>query len=250
MNQPGAVRLAIDGPVATLLLDRPAKRNALSSNMIEELRSRLGELSNNDQVRVVLVRASGDRAFCAGADTEEFRHTSPEDIRGIWTRTGQQVFTALAELPQTTIAVLSGSAFGGGLELALHCDFRVAASGIEIGLPEATLGTTPGWSGLTRVVALAGIPAARMLAMTGRAASARRAHEWGLVDLVTEDLESTVQQMVSSILGTGVVAQSIVKRLLSHSEPNSSSTAQLVDSLAGAYTAACGETAQFLNNRR
>lgn len=81
MNQPGAVRLVIDGPVATLLLDRPAKRNALSSNMIEELRSRLGELSNNDQVRVVLVRASGDRAFCAGADTEEFRHTSPEDIR-------------------------------------------------------------------------------------------------------------------------------------------------------------------------
>ncbi len=80
------------------------------------------------------------------ANLIHFRQTGPEVVRGAWTRAGQRASASLAALPQTTVAVLSGSAYGGGLELALHCDFRIAASHVEIGLPETTLGTTAGYS--------------------------------------------------------------------------------------------------------
>ncbi|WP_329955292.1 enoyl-CoA hydratase/isomerase family protein [Rhodococcoides fascians] len=238
MTEPGAVHLVVHGAVAEVRLDRPHKRNALSSHLITELGCRIREVAARSDVRVVLLRAAGDRVFSAGADTVEFASTASEDIRGTWTRSGQRVFAALSELPQTTIAVLGGSAFGGGLELALHCDFRIAASHIVVGLPEVTLGTTPGWSGLQRVVALAGTPAARMLALTGRGVDAQRAYEWGLIDIVTDTIEPAVEQLVDDVLSTGPIAQSIVKRLLS--EP--SNPGALIDSLAGAYTASAGET--------
>lgn len=246
VTEPGSVRLIVNGPIAEITLDRPHKRNALSSHLISELGGRIEELVDRCDVRVVLLRAAGDRVFSAGADTTEFASAGPEEIRGPWTRSGQRVFAALSELPQTTIAVLGGSAFGGGFELALHCDFRIAAHDIVVGLPEVTLGTTPGWSGLQRVVALAGSPAARMLALTGRGVDAQRAYEWGLVDVVTDSIEPAVEQLVDDVLRTGPIAQSIVKRLLA-ADP--SSPGALIDSLAGAYTASVGETFHVSNTR-
>jgi enoyl-CoA hydratase/carnithine racemase len=192
-------------------------------------------------IRVVIVEGAGT-VFCAGADIAEFAVLASETIRGRWTRQGQRVFAALAELPQTTIAALHGSAFGGGLELALHCDFRVAAPGIGIGLPEATLGTTPGWSGLSRVLGIAGPAAARMLALTGRTMSADDALRFGIVDIVATDAttDSCVQQLVDDLLRTTPIAQTILKQALAPHHP--ASATGLIDSLAGAYLAESGET--------
>lgn len=235
----GDVRLerGADG-VGRIVLDRPRKRNALSTHMLAQLGERLDEVAGDPEIRVVTVHGAGT-VFCAGADTAEFAGVTPEVIRGNWTRLGQRVFAALAELPQTTIAVLSGSAFGGGLELAMHCDFRVAADTVQLGLPEATLGTTPGWSGLGRVVELAGIGAARRLALTGKPVTTTEAFRLGLIDVLADDVESATAELVDNLLQTTPIAQSILKRALTHHNQ-----ANLIDSLAGAYLAAYGETNQ------
>ncbi|WP_396912175.1 enoyl-CoA hydratase/isomerase family protein [Mycolicibacterium sp.] len=236
-DQRGEVRLDRNGPIARIVLDRPAKRNALNTHMLTELRGRLDDVAADADVRVVTVESEGS-VFCAGADTGEFSSTTPELILGPWTRLGQRVFAELADLPQTTVAVLSGSAFGGGLELAMHCDFRVAARSAQVALPEATLGTSPGWSGVDRVAGIAGLSAARMLALTGRRYSADDAHGLGIIDIVADDVVDATAELVADILRTTPVAQSVLKRALARPMVS----AALVDSLAGAYLAASGET--------
>ena len=245
----GQVRLELEGPTARIVLDRPRKRNALSTHMLTELDHRLATVADATDVRVVIIEGAGP-VFCAGADTAEFSGLSSEAIRGRWTRLGQRVFGALAALPQTTIAALAGSAFGGGLELALHCDFRVAAHGIGLGLPEATLGTTPGWSGLHRVLGIAGPAAARILALTGRTLSAEDALRLGIIDFVApgDTTPACVQQLVDDLMRTTPIAQSILKQALA--QQSSSATAGLIDSLAGAYLAESGETVPTTKFRR
>ncbi|MCV7229042.1 enoyl-CoA hydratase/isomerase family protein [Mycolicibacterium komossense] len=243
----GRVRLETDGPLARIVLDRPHKRNALNTHMLTELDDRLATVADSAEVRVVVVQAEGS-VFCAGADTAEFAGLASETIRGRWTRLGQRVFGALADLPQTTVAALHGSAFGGGLELALHCDFRVAAPQIGLGLPEATLGTTPGWSGVSRVLGIAGPAAARMLALTGRTFSAQDALRLGIVDVIALTAESGVQQLVDDLLHTTPIAQSILKQALAHH--SAPAVAGLLDSLAGAYLAEAGETIPTTTFRR
>jgi enoyl-CoA hydratase/carnithine racemase len=235
----GAVRLEVSGVVARIVLDRPHKRNALSTRLLTELRNRLDDVAAEPDVRVVTLNGAGP-VFCAGADTVEFADLTAELVRGRWTRLGQQVFRSLAELPQTTIAVLAGSAFGGGLELAMHCDFRVAADTTVLALPEATLGTTPGWSGLGKITEIAGLAAARRLALTGREMTAAEAARLGIVDVVDGDVHAAVDSLVDSLLNTTPGAQSILKRALASTAPADAVT--LIDSLAGAYLAASGET--------
>lgn len=235
----GQVRLEISGPVGRVVLDRPRKRNALSTHLISELAARLEEVAADPGVRVVTLHGAGP-VFCAGADTTEFGSLTAELVRGRWTRLGQRVFGALAELPQTTVAVITGGAYGGGLELAMHCDFRAAADGVKLGLPEATLGTTPGWAGLTRITEIAGVATARRLALTGQPVSAGEAFRLGLVDVVDGDVDSAADILVQSILGTTPGAQSILKRVLAAASP--ADTANLIESLAGAYLVASGET--------
>lgn len=235
----GAVRLEVSGAVARIVLDRPHKRNALSTKLLSELRARLEDVAAEPNVRVVTLHGAGP-VFCAGADTVEFGGANAELVRGRWTRLGQQVFRALAELPQTTVAVLAGSAFGGGLELAMHCDFRVAADTAVLALPEATLGTTPGWAGLGKITEIAGLAAARRLALTGRPVTAAEAAGLGIVDIVDADVLAAVNALVDSLLGTTPGAQSILKRVLTSTAPTDAAT--LIDSLAGAYLAAAGET--------
>lgn len=235
----GAVRLEVSGAVARIVLDRPHKRNALSTGLLVELRARLEDVAAEPDVRVVTLHGAGP-VFCAGADTVEFGGVTADLVRGRWTRLGQQVFRSLAELPQTTVAVLAGSAFGGGLELAMHCDFRVAADTAVLALPEATLGTTPGWSGLGKITEIAGLAAARRLALTGRPVTAAEASGLGIVDVVDADVPAAVRTLVDSLLNTTPGAQSILKRVLTSTSPADAAT--LIDSLAGAYLAAAGET--------
>lgn len=122
----------------------------------------------------------------------------------------------------------------------MHCDFRVAADNVVLGLPEATLGTTPGWSGLGKISEIAGLAAARKLALTGRPIGAAEALRLGIVDVVAADVHSAADSLVRDVLDTAPGAQSILKRALASSAP--ADAASLIDSLAGGYLAASGET--------
>ena len=123
----GRVTVTVDDLVATILLDRPAKHNALTPEMIDQLDAVLAQIDADRTVRAVVVAGAGDRSFCAGADIKRFKALAPLDMWASWTRRGLRVFDRLADLRQPTIAAVSGNAYGGGLEIALACDLRVIA---------------------------------------------------------------------------------------------------------------------------
>ena len=153
--------------VATICLDRPAKHNALTPEMLMQLEQILIDIDTDRMTRVVVVTAAGDRSFCAGADIKRFKVLEPLDMWAQWTRLGHRVFDRLAGLRQPTIAAVSGNAYGGGFELALACDLRIVADDATLGLTEVNIGALPGWGGTGRLRDLVGTGRAKELIFTG-----------------------------------------------------------------------------------
>jgi len=178
----GRVRLDIDMFVATVTLDREAKLNALGPPMISDLERSLDQIDRDPEVRVVIVTAVGERAFCVGADVNAWSTLEPLDMWRQWIRAGHRVFQRMARLRQPTIAAINGYAFGGGLELALATDIRLAADSATFAMPETTLGTLPGWAGTSRLPALIGVARAKQLIYTGISIDAANAERWGLIN--------------------------------------------------------------------
>lgn len=210
------VRLEVDDDDrATVYLDRPAKRNALDRTMIESLRDAVAALRDNASARVVIVRGV-DGVFSAGADIREWVDPSPQ-IAGELSRLGSQTFEALAALPQPSVAAIEGPAVGGGLELALACDIRIARSDATIGFPEARLGNLPAWGGMARLAHTAGLGVARHLLLTGDIVDAARAAELGVVTAVCppDDFELSVNATVSSLTACDPTALAMLKTVLS-----------------------------------
>ncbi len=184
----GQISVEVD-VVATIHLDRPAKHNALTPEMLSQLEEILIGLDSDRDVRVVLVTAAGDRSFCAGADIKRFKALQPLDMWAQWTRLGHRVFDRLAGLRQPTIAAVSGNAYGGGFELALACDLRILADDATLGLTEVGLGTLPGWGGTGRLRDLVGAGRAKELIFTGEPLIADRALAWGVVNQLAPKAE-------------------------------------------------------------
>lgn len=182
-----AVHLTIDGKIATLRLDNPAKMNAFTVAMLRQLEAHLDALDRDTAVACILVTAEGDRAFCTGADINDWGDLAPAEFARHWVRDGHRIFDRLARLSKPTIAVLSGHAFGGGLELAAACDLRVMAPKATIALPEASIGIVPGWSGTQRLARLLPEPILKEMALFGRRISAERALHCGFASEVAED---------------------------------------------------------------
>lgn len=168
-------------------------------------------IETKKSVRAVLLTAEGDRAFCVGADIREWASLDPRTFARDWVRTGHRIYDRIARLPVPVIGVLSGHAFGGGLELAATCDLRVAAPGATLALPETGVGIVPGWSGTQR---LAGqIPAAvlKEMILTGARLSAERAYQIGFLNAVSKDPLSTAYEMVDRIQATAPRATETAK---------------------------------------
>ncbi|MEM5274409.1 enoyl-CoA hydratase-related protein [Cupriavidus taiwanensis] len=178
------IRLNIDGEVAVLTLDRPAALNALNFEMLKVL-SQLVDDIEQYRARGVVVVGGCDRAFCAGADISELQGRTPrEHLDGAVF--GQLVFSKLAALSVPSVAVIRGAALGGGLELAMACNYRVALIGAKLGLPEIKLGLIPGYGGTQRLPRLIGTERALDLVTTGRMVTAEEASEIGLVDRLVD----------------------------------------------------------------
>jgi enoyl-CoA hydratase len=177
------VRVASDGPIASITLDRGDKLNALTMAMLEALEAACAELDRDASVRAVIV-GSSSRAFCAGADITEWSQLGPLGMWQRWIRDGQRVFDRLARLRQPTIAAIGGIAYGGGLELALACDLRIASTDARFAFPEVTIGAVPGWAGSQRLPRVIGAGRAKQLILSGEPIEAGTAAAWGLVNEV------------------------------------------------------------------
>ena len=189
------VRLEVEGGIGTIRLDRPPM-NALSRQVQEEIRAAALEASERRDVRAVIVYG-GEKVFAAGADVKEMAGWTYTDVVDAGARL-QSSFTAVAKIPKPTVAAITGYALGGGLELALACDFRVAGDNAKLGQPEILLGVIPGAGGTQRLPRLVGPARAKDIVFTGRFVGAEEALAIGLVDKVVapDDVYAAALAMV------------------------------------------------------
>ena len=195
------------GPVVWVTLNRPDARNALS----RDVNLRLGELANelefDTEVRAVVVTGAGDKAFCAGADLKE-RKGVPASEAGPFINAIAGAINGWGEIRKPTIAAMNGSAYGGGLELALACDFRILVEGAELGLTETRLGIMPGAGGTVRLPRLVGEARAKEMILLGRRVTAARALETGLVNQVVPraGLVAAVDGLLAELAGVAPIS--------------------------------------------
>ena len=187
------LQIECDERVAIITINRPEKRNALNIAVRQELVAALDLLRNDTDTRVLVLTGAGDKAFVAGADINEFAQRTPLEQRAAMS--GRVVFEELADFPRPTIAMINGFALGGGCELALACDIRIAAQSALLGQPEIKLGVIPGGGGTQRLPRLVGPGQALRLIFSGELVNADEALRIGLVDRVVPDAELRTQTL-------------------------------------------------------
>jgi enoyl-CoA hydratase/carnithine racemase len=212
--------MASEDGVATLTLDRPAKLNAIGPAMIAELARRLAEIDGDGDIRVVIITGSGDRAFSVGADVNAWSALEPLDMWREWIRDGHRVLERLAHLRQPTIAAINGYAFGGGLELALAADIRIAADSATFALPETKIGTLPGWAGTKRLPEAIGLARAKQMIFSGSRIDTATAERWGLVNevIALERLMDRCRSLACEIAANAPVSVQLAKAIMSGDE--------------------------------
>ena len=231
-----AVLVSVRGPIASITLNRPEKLNALTPAMLSSLEDALLAIDADAAVRVVVITGSGPKAFSAGADIDAWSSLAPLDMWRTWIRTGHRVMDRLEALRQPTIAALNGIAYGGGLELALACDLRLAADHVKVAAPEVGIATVPGWGMTTRLAVVAGPARAKQMILTGLPVEAARAAAWGVVSEVVPagDLDAATAELAARIASQGPVAVQVAKQLIDGLRPRSAAS---LEALGGGLTA-------------
>jgi enoyl-CoA hydratase len=201
----------VDGRVATLTINRPDKLNALNASVRKEFVDALAALERDDDVRTVVVTGAGDKAFVAGADIGEFEGRSPVDQFRVMKAFG--MVEAADAFPKPVIAAINGYCLGGGCELAMACDIRIASETARLGQPEINLGILPGAGGTQRLPRLVGLGNAYRLLYTGEMVTAAEALRIGLVDEVVplDNLAGRVRELAESIAAKSPVALQLIK---------------------------------------
>ena len=197
----------VSGKIATITVNRPKSLNALNRATMGELSAVLHDIARRDDVGVVLLTGTGEKAFVAGADIAEMRDFTPVQALE-FALFGQGVLETIERMPQPVIGVINGYALGGGCELAMACDILVAAETARFGQPEVNLGIIPGNGGKQRLPRLVGRNLAKELVLTGEMISAQRAYEIGIVNRVVplSDLMAAAREIAAKILSKGSVA--------------------------------------------
>jgi len=169
--------------ICIIKINRPEKLNAMNSDVAKEIISIFEKTGTDDSVKVIILTGEGDRAFSAGADIEYMSKISPDESVE-YAKLGQLLTATVENVRQPTIAAVNGFALGGGCELAMSCDIRIASDTAKFGQPEVTIGIPPGWGGTQRLLRIVGIAKAKELVYTGKMIKADEAKEIGLVNHV------------------------------------------------------------------
>jgi enoyl-CoA hydratase/carnithine racemase len=209
----------VDG-VATISINRPHARNALAQQTMAELDEAI-ELARSES-RVLVIRGAGAKAFCAGGDLKELEHMRSAEEAGAMARRMRATLDKLPQLPIPVIAALNGDALGGGAELAIACDFRVAASHARIGFPQITLGLMPAWGASERLAALAGRGRSLYTLLTGTIFTAAEAMHAGLIEKVvpSDEFDAHVAEVARGIASAPPAAVAGIKRSVNAVHPH------------------------------
>ena len=204
-----------DEAVATITLNRPETLNAFSREVVEEVLQALEDVKNDENVRVVVLTGAGEKAFSAGADIKAMIGMNALRARDL-SLMGEKLCLALENLEKPVVAALNGYALGGGLEVAMACDLRIASENARMGQTEINIGLIPGWGGTQRLTRLIGRTKAKELVFTGRMIDAKTAEQLGIVNMVvpTDKFRETVRQFALDLAAKAPVAIKVAKALI------------------------------------
>ena len=206
------VLIEVTEGIGWLKINRPDSLNALNSEVVESLEYTLHNMEQDTTVKVVVITGAGEKAFVAGGDVKEMAAMDPLEGRA-FSRKGQQMIEFIEKMHKPVIAAVNGYALGGGLELALACDFIYASDRAKLGLPEVTLGVIPGFGGTQNLPRLIGPNKAREMIFSGKIITAQEAKEWGLVNEVfpSQELQAKVTEVALAIARNGMLAVASAK---------------------------------------
>jgi len=201
--------------IATITLNRPEALNAFSREVADEVLQALEDVRNDENVRVVILTGAGEKAFSAGADIKAMKGMNALKAREL-SLMGERICTALENLEKPVIAAINGYALGGGLEVAMSCDMRIASENARVGQTEINIGLIPGWGGTQRLTRLVGATKAKELVYTGKIIDAKTAEQLGIVNMVVpvDKFKETVKQFASELAQKAPVALKVAKALI------------------------------------
>ena len=247
------LRVAVSESIATLTVDRPAVKNALNLDTVNEIHRALDELTVNTDVGVLIVTGAGETSFVSGADINDIRARSRDDgLAAI----NSSLFAKIDNFPKPVIAAVNGFALGGGCELALACDIRVAADTAKFGQPELGLGIIPGAGATQRLPRIVGLGWAKYLVLSGDIIDAKQALEIGLVTAVmpASQLQVRARELARKILRQGPLAARLAKLSLNASARVDLDSGLLIETLAQAICYSSDDkqegTTAFLEKRK
>jgi len=203
---------------ATITINRPEVLNALNEETILEILSRLEDAERDETIRVIVITGAGDRAFSAGADIKMIKDMDSSKARDV-SRLGHKLCDKIEKLGKPVIAAINGYALGGGLELAMACDIRIASENARLGQPEINRGLVPGWGGTHRLPRFVGKGVAKEMIFTGKMIDAKTAERLGLVNIVVppDQLMSVVREFAKEIVEKPPISIKLAKELINSS---------------------------------
>ena len=247
------ITLAIADRIATITINRAEKLNALDFEMILALERAALAIDASNDVRVAIITGAGEKSFCAGGDIASWSDLTPEQFALQWIRQGHRAFDTLARMRQPLIAALNGHTLGGGLELAITADLRIAEEHVKLGLPETGLGILPGWSGTQRATRRVGAQTVRRMSVFGEIFTAEQGQVLGIVDRVVPKGQSlpTANEIAQSLMQRGTLATQAAKMMINAAEGEESERAlEALSSLAVAGSTELKEGVSAFKEKR
>jgi len=204
----------VEKKIAKITVNRAEKRNALNRATRREIKAAIEDVEADTEIRVLVITGAGEKSFISGADINEFKTSSPITMEELASTIGQQLFTDIEGLRVPVIAMINGFCLGGGLELAMCCDIRIASDNAKFGQPEINVGILPGGGGTQRLPRLIGWGKAKELIYTGRIADALEAERLGIVDRVVpqNELEKEVQELAEKLAEKSPLIMKLTKK--------------------------------------